>query len=139
MPVHAAEFALRTQASIHVEDMTERVRDAIARSGVTHGLALVAVTHTTCAVCVNENEPGLRADLERLGREVLDPLARGGAFAHDRVDDNARAHLTAILLGHATTLAVRDGAPLLGTWQSIFLIELDGPRTRTVHVTVVGD
>jgi secondary thiamine-phosphate synthase enzyme len=106
---------------------------------VRQGIVVVSVPHTTCALCVNENEAGLRADLERLGRQILEPLARGGAFEHDRVDDNARAHLTSVLLGHQTTLAVRNGEPVLGTWQSVLLLELDGPRQRRLDVQVLGE
>jgi secondary thiamine-phosphate synthase enzyme len=130
--------SLRTAADVEVQDVTGAVRAAVRDAGVENGIACVSVPHTTCAVCVNENEAGLRSDLERLAREVLAPLAAAGSFAHDRVDDNARAHLTAVLLGNSVTVAVANGAPVLGTWQSIFLVELDGPRSRELHVQVLG-
>jgi secondary thiamine-phosphate synthase enzyme len=139
MPVHHAHIHIDTRGPVHVHDVTSAVRDAVRRSGIDAGVVVVSVPHTTCAVCVNENEAGLRADLERLGREILGPLAAAGSFAHDRVDDNARAHLTSILIGHQTTLAVRAAAPVLGQWQSILLLELDGPRGRTLDVQVIGD
>lgn len=139
MRVHHAEVSVRTDGPVHAHDVTASVREAVRAAGVRDGLVVVSVPHTTCAVCVNENESGLRADLERLGRQILDPLSRGGGFAHDRIDDNARAHLTSVLVGHQTTLAVRDGDVVLGTWQSVFLLELDGPRTRSVQVQVLGE
>jgi secondary thiamine-phosphate synthase enzyme len=139
MPVHHASIAVRTGGPVHLHDVTAEVRRAVRDSGVCAGIALLSVPHTTCAVAVNEHEEGLRADLERLARHVLDPLAREGPFAHDRIDDNARAHLTAVLLGHQTALPIRGGEPVLGTWQSVFLVELDGPRARTLHVQVLGE
>ena len=137
--MHHASNSLRTGGPVKAHDVTESVCQAVHDSGVRAGIVLVSVPHTTCAVCVNENEAGLRADIERMARQVLDPLAREGGFQHDRVDENARAHLTAILMGHQTTLPVRDGEPVLGTWQRVFLVELDGPRQREIHIDVLGE
>jgi secondary thiamine-phosphate synthase enzyme len=139
MRVHHAEVSVRTGGPIQTHDVTAAVRDAVRTAAVRDGLVLVSVPHTTCAVCVNENESGLRADLERLARRILEPIEREGRFAHDQIDDNARAHLTSVLLGHQTTLAVRDGEVVLGTWQSVFLIELDGPRQRSLQVQILGE
>ena len=139
MPVHHASVALRTGGKVRAHDVTSEVREAVRASGVRRGIVLVSTPHTTCAVCVNENETGLRSDLERLASDVLEPLARRGGFAHDRVDDNARAHLTSVLLGNQTALPVEAGEPVLGTWQSVFLIELDCPRERSLHVQVLGE
>jgi len=139
MRVHHAETTVRTAGAVRAHDVTSAVRDAVRAAGVREGLALVSVPHATCAVYVNENETGLRGDVERLARELLEPLARAGNFAHDRIDDNARAHLMATLLSHQTTLPVTGGEPVLGTWQSVFLLELDGPRARTLQVHVLGE
>jgi secondary thiamine-phosphate synthase enzyme len=139
MAVHHAKITLRTGGKVKTHDVTSQVRDAVRASGVRQGIVLVSTPHTTCAVCVNENETGLRADLERLAADVLEPLARQGGFAHDRVDDNARAHLTSVVIGNQTALPVEAGEPILGTWQSVFLVELDGPRERSLHVQVVGE
>ena len=137
MQVGHASIAVRTGGPVQAHDVTEEVRRAVRASGVGQGIVLVSVPHTTCAVCVNENEAGLRADLERLGRQILDPLRARGPFEHDRVDDNARAHLTSLLLGHQTTLPIEAGEPVLGTWQRIFLLELDGPRQRTLNLHIL--
>jgi secondary thiamine-phosphate synthase enzyme len=139
MPVHHESIRIDTRASVRAQDVTGHVRDIVRTSGIVSGLVVVSVPHTTCAICVNENEAGLRADLQRMAKHILEPLAAAGGFAHDRVDDNARAHLAAVLIGHQTTLPVRDGSPVLGTWQSVLLVELDGPRARTLDVHVVGD
>ena len=139
MRVQHTEVTVRTGGPVRVHDVTAPVREAIRSANIREGLAVVGVPHTTCAVCINENETGLVGDIERLARQVLDPVAREGGFAHDRIDHNARAHLTSILFGHQTTLAVHAGEPVLGTWQSVFLIELDGPRTRSLYVQVLGE
>jgi secondary thiamine-phosphate synthase enzyme len=139
MRVHHAEISIRTGGPVRAHDVTASVREAVRNAAVREGLVVVSVPPTTCAVCVNENESGLRSDLERMGRQILDPLAREGGFAHDRIDDNARAHLTAILMGHQTTLTVHESDVVLGTWQSIFLLELDGPRTRSLQIQILGE
>ena len=138
MLVTTKRIQIRTAAAIEAHDVTGAVRGAVRDAGVENGVVCISVPHTTCAVCINENEVGLRSDLERLARELLNPLATSAPFAHDRVDDNARAHLTAVLLGNSVTVPVQGAAPVLGTWQSVFLVELDGPRTRELHVQVLG-
>ncbi|MGH9868355.1 MAG: secondary thiamine-phosphate synthase enzyme YjbQ [Candidatus Polarisedimenticolia bacterium] len=139
MKLYHAASAVRTSARISVENVTKQVREAVEASGVTTGLAVVSVPHTTCAVAVNEDEAGLRKDILKVAERLLTPLAGTEGFSHDCVDDNAQAHLTSILFGHTATVPVSEGGPSLGSWQSIFLIELDGPRTRSVNVTVIGE
>ncbi len=116
-----------------------QVRQALRRSGLNAGILVASVPHTTCGLCVNEDEAGLRDDLIRLATHLVDPLERHGPFHHDRVDDNARAHLTAVLLGPTSTIPVSGGDLRLGTWQSLFLVELDGPRSRRLELTFLGD
>ena len=74
-----------------------------------------------------------------LSSRLVDLVRPPEGFRHDRVDDNARAHLTAVLLGHSMTVPVLDGALALGTWQSLFLMEIDGPRTRRVDMVFLGE
>ena len=139
MRIRSASVSIRTPAKVSVVNVTADVARALAEDPIRSGLALLSVPHTTCGVCVNEDEAGLRKDIVRLGSHLLDPLAREGPFEHDRIDDNARAHLAAVLLGHATSVPVADGALRLGTWQSLFLLELDGPRERRLEVMFVGE
>ena len=76
---------------------------------------------------------------QRFLAEILEPLRGKAPFAHDRVDDNAMAHLTSLLFHPSLTVPVVNGSPVLGTWQSLFLVELDGPRQRTLRVTLTGE
>jgi len=136
---------LRTQCRIQFIDLTELVAERVRRSGVVHGLASIQVLHTTAAILVNENEPLLLEDLRRT-LECAAPDAR--AYAHDDLsrrsdpaDDerpNGSAHCRAALLGSTACLNVAERRVLLGKWQRVFLVELDGPRPRTVSVVVMG-
>jgi len=129
-------FELETQQVQQSLDLTSRVREIVKRAGVERGLCQVMVLHSTCAVVVNET-----AD-PNIGRDVLDALERSvptqGDWLHDRIDDNAAAHIKASLLGPSEMLPIDRGELLLGTWQGIWLFEFDGPRRRRVAVHVLG-
>ena len=129
-------FDVETQQPEQSIDITERVRAIVERSGVASGLCQILVLHSTAAVVVNET-----AD-PNIGRDVIDALGRAvprhGDWLHDRIDDNAHAHVKASLLGPSELLPVRGGELLLGTWQGIWMFEFDGPRTRRVAVHVLG-
>lgn len=128
-----------TPGRVSLVNVTGTVRRALSGAGIERGIAVVSVSHTTCGVCINEDEAGLKEDLARMAAELLDPLERQRPFRHDRVDDNARAHLTAILLGQSVAVPVAGRKLVLGTWQSVFLVELDGPRKRQLDMAFVGD
>jgi secondary thiamine-phosphate synthase enzyme len=127
-------FRVSTKAQTETVDISQEVAEAVREAGVEEGLVCVSTPHTTAAVYVNENERGLRRDVVALARTLL---AAGEGFEHNQVDHNAEAHLMAVLMGNSVVLPVRSGRPELGTWQRVFLLEMDGPRHRTVHVTVV--
>jgi len=127
-------FPTRTSAQVEVVDVTREVDAIVGASGLAGGLANIAAPHCTCALYVNENESGLVHDVLRVVRE----LAFREGYRHDRIDDNAAAHVAASLIGSALTLPVEDGRLKLGTWQRVMLLELDGPRSRTILVTVLG-
>jgi secondary thiamine-phosphate synthase enzyme len=128
-----AEFSIRTGKKQEMVDITDRVSDLVKRSGIGDGMCLVYVPHATAAVVINENaDPNVCEDiLDSLGGLIPD-----GKWRHDRIDDNAAAHIKATVLGPSETVPVRSGRLRLGTWQSIMLVELDGPRERTVIVEV---
>jgi secondary thiamine-phosphate synthase enzyme len=128
-----AEFSLSTRRKYEIVDVTQRVAALVAESGVDEGLCTVFVPHATAAVVINENDdPKIGDDLI----EALDKLVPEGVWRHDRVDDNGAAHIKAAILGPSETVPVRSGRLLLGTWQAIMIVDLDGPRTRRVVVTV---
>jgi secondary thiamine-phosphate synthase enzyme len=127
-------FEVRSRARAQMVDITDRVSAAIAESGVQDGMAVIASPHTTAGITIQENsDPDVQHDmLGQLGRLVpKDPAFRHG-------EGNADSHIKTSLMGAAATIIVDGGAPLLGRWQAVYLCEFDGPRTRTVHVKVVG-
>ena len=125
---------VRTDSRVDVVDVTEDVANAVPE-GVERGLCTVFVPHTTAGVIVNEHEGGLLADVETTLEQLV---PRASDYEHDRIDDNADAHLRAILLGESATVPIEDGNLALGTWQSILVVECDGPRTRRLRVTTVS-
>lgn len=125
---------IQTARRIELIDITDRVRAKIMESGKKDGICVISTRHTTCGIIINENERGLRADILDM-LEALIPANK--SYAHNQIDNNADSHLRAILLGASEVIPVEDGHPVLGTWQSIFFVELDGPRTRTVNVKII--
>jgi secondary thiamine-phosphate synthase enzyme len=128
-----AEFHVRSQRKYQMLDITREVADVVRRSGADEAICSIYVTHATAAVVINENDdPNVCEDV----LAALDTLIPEGIWRHDRVDGNAAAHIKSALLGPGETVPVSNGRLLLGTWQAIMLVELDGPRERRVVVTV---
>jgi len=114
-------------------DLTPQVAEIVRDSGVAEGLCNVYVAHATAAVVVNENDdPNVCVDT----LDALDKLIPAGVWRHDRVDGNAASHIQAAILGPSETIPVQQGRLLLGTWQAVMLVELDGPRERRIVVTI---
>ncbi|VVB89946.1 Uncharacterised protein [uncultured archaeon] len=125
---------IRTTARTELIDITDLVRTVLKESGIKDGICVISTRHTTSGIIVNENERGLKNDI----LDMLEALVpENKSYAHNSIDNNAGAHLRAVLLGMSETIPVEDGHLVLGTWQSIFFVELDGPRDRTVHVKMI--
>lgn len=120
-----------TSDRFDVVDITAEVRDAVP-DNCESGLCTVFVRHTTAGVVINEAERGLLSDIERYLQDVV---PRRDDYEHDAIDDNADSHLRTLLLDESVAIPVADGDLDLGTWQSVLLVECDGPRTRSVTVT----
>ncbi len=139
--VHAESLELQTTDRVELIDLTDRIRDLLRRAPVREGLASLWSLHTTCALFINEVQSALHADIRSFLEQVV---ARDGDWMHndpahsdcDRM--NADAHLRAMLLGHSVTLQITGGDIVLGTWQRVLAAEMDGPRTRTVRVQLMG-
>jgi secondary thiamine-phosphate synthase enzyme len=128
-----SELRVRTGRKREMIDLTSQVTEIVHASGIEDGLCNVYVTHATAAVVINENDdPNVSIDT----LDALDKLIPAGVWRHDRVDGNAASHIQAAILGPGETIPVRQGRLLLGTWQAVMLVELDGPRERRVVVTV---
>ena len=122
-----------TNSHIQLIDITTSLNQEIADTGTKTGVCLVYTPHTTTAIIINENETGLKEDILKLLNTIIPPAK----YAHDRVDNNARSHLQAIVLGNNACIPIGDGRLALGTWQSVFFVELDGPRRRRLIVRII--
>lgn len=134
------EIIISTAQPIEFVDITERLGEALAESGVNEGLVNVFSQHTTCAIKVNERCARLQRDM----KEHLERAVPPSNYGHDEgtVDGrpNGRGHLMSLLLSVSETIPVAKGKLSLGEWQSVFFVELDGPRReRRITVKVIGE
>jgi len=128
------EFDVSTEDREQLIDITDRVEEIVQKSQVKDGLVLVFVAHSTAAILLTENESGLKKDWLK----VFKKMVSGVDFLHNQIDNNADSHILSGLIGQGKTLAVENGKLIRGTWQQIFLVELDGPRTRKVLTYILS-
>jgi secondary thiamine-phosphate synthase enzyme len=127
------EIKVHTKKKCDVVDVTLQVADIVQKADIQEGLCSVYVPHATAAMIVNENDdPQIGQDL----LNALDKLIPEGVWLHDTVDENGASHLKATILGPSETIPIQRGRLGLGTWQAIMLVDFDGPRDRTVIVTL---
>lgn len=127
--------ALTVQTSARTEfiDVTAKVQQVVAATGVENGLCMLYVPHTTAAVTINESaDPSVRADILKTINEIV-PWDDG--YRH--LEGNSAAHIKTTLVGSSEMLMIERGGLVLGTWQGIFFCEFDGPRTRKLHVNLI--
>ncbi|HEY0331847.1 MAG TPA: secondary thiamine-phosphate synthase enzyme YjbQ [Rhodopseudomonas sp.] len=140
MKILRHRLELATIAPIQIVDVTEQVRDWVASSGIKDGLVTVSSLHTTARININEREAQLERDMITYLKRLV---PRDGNYLHNLapVDgrDNAHSHLLGLFMNSSETLPVAAGALVLGGWQSIFFIELDGPReARGIELQLLG-
>ena len=133
--VYQGEIPLRTHTRTHWVDITGDIQRIIAVSKISTGICIAASLHTTGGVTINENaDPDVERDFFCKLNELI---PQDGAFHH--AEGNSDSHLKASLVGVSVQLPVTDGRAVLGTWQSVYFCEFDGPRSRRVEVTVMGE
>jgi len=130
------EISLSTKKRTEVIDLTSQVEDAVSKSEIKNGFCIIHTFHTTAGIIVNENEHGLIYDIIR---KVQEQFPREAGYQHDRIDDNADAHLASAFIGPSKIFPVKNSRILRGTWQSILFVEADGPRSRRVVLEVLGE
>ena len=131
---------LRTKEPIELIDLTDKIQQVVERFKCAKGLAVVSSQHTTAALVINENCPELKKDAVQFLQKWI---PAGEEYRHNRVmgdgRPNAHSHLLSLALPQQLTIPVRQTRLQLGTWQRIFFVELDGPRSeRKVLVTLLG-
>ncbi|MCS7108662.1 MAG: secondary thiamine-phosphate synthase enzyme YjbQ [Sulfolobales archaeon] len=136
MKTYLKELRVTTKRKMEVLKITEQVNQVIKESGINDGIVTIYVPHATATVIVNEFEPRIINDyVEWIRRNI--PADAG--WEHDEIDNNAYAHIASAILGPGKVIPLHKGRLMLGTWQEIMLLELDGPRNfRTVVVQIIG-
>lgn len=127
-------ISISSKRRIEMLDITPEVSAIVSESGVSSGICVVYVPHTTAGVTINENaDPSVKADL----LEVLTRLIpHVGDYRH--TEGNSDAHIKASLVGFSQIIPIANGRLALGTWQGILFCEFDGPRHRKVHVQIIA-
>ncbi|MBI1883264.1 MAG: YjbQ family protein [Chlamydiae bacterium] len=137
MKSHTEYLWFNTQRHREYINMTDRVREALEKSGIQEGMVLVSAMHITAGVYVNDAENGLIQDID----EMLQRLApEGPPYQHHLTGEtNGDAHLKNLLIGHQVMLPVTKGKLDLGPWEQVYYAEFDGQRKKRVIVKVIGE
>jgi len=115
-------------------DINHEVEDIVSKSGIKEGICNIYAPHATCGIIINENyDPNICLDIVDLLKEYVPQ----GKWRHDRIDNNADAHIKAAIVGPSETIPISEGRLVMGRWQSIMLADFDGPRERKIVVTII--
>jgi len=125
---------INTGSLKEVVDLTEQLQSLIRKAKMQKGICSIFVTHTTAALTTGEIGEGTEKDL----LEVVEQMVPSIRFRHAHDPSHAWSHMASSILGPSLTIPVSGGKLVLGTWQSVMLVELDGPRERTIHVTLLA-
>ncbi|MCE7699423.1 MAG: secondary thiamine-phosphate synthase enzyme YjbQ [Methanobacterium paludis] len=127
---------VKTNERVEILDITPQLKAALIKTGIKTGLVTIFSRHSTSGIVINENESGLIEDFKNV-LESLVPTSK--SYKHNRIDNNADSHIRSFIIGSSETIPIESGSLGLGTWQSIFFVELDGPRNRKVTLTFIGE
>jgi secondary thiamine-phosphate synthase enzyme len=129
------QLRIKTNSKTELVDITQGVQRLVTESGIRTGLCYVYVPHTTSGVTINENTD------PNVGRDILKELNKVIPFDdnYGHTEGNSAAHIKSTIVGVSKAVMVEEGRLALGTWQSIFFCEFDGPRDRRVYVKVMKD
>ncbi len=128
-------ISINTKEKQQFVDVTSHVQKFVEDSKIDAGICHVFTPHATAAIGVNENaDPNIASDFFVALNKMIIP---NDNYLHDKIDNNAAAHIAAIIIGPSETFPVKDGKLVLGTWQNVFLIELDGGRKRKVIIDLI--
>jgi len=127
------QFSVPTSKFQEFVDITYLIKDAIDKSAIEEGIAVIYCPHTTAGITINENaDPDVVRDMIVTLDKVF-PIK--GDYRH--FEGNSHAHLKSSYVGAEKTIIINDGMPILGTWQSVYFCEFDGPRNRKVFVKII--
>lgn len=130
----SSHFSVSTHSSTEMVNITSQVQNELQRAEIKSGVCTVYVPHTTAGITINEGaDPAVVRDMVMELNKIV-PLQDG----YDHAEGNSAAHIKTSLFGSSVQIPVEDSRLTLGTWQSVFLCEFDGPRNRRVIVQVIG-
>ena len=121
---------------VEIIDMTQDINDILTKSKIKNGLVNIFAMHSTAGIVINENESGLVKDFQNAVESLI---PENNDYLHDRIDNNADSHIRSFFIGSSETIPLENARLSLGTWQSVFFVELDGPRNRKFVITVMGE
>lgn len=135
MKSNLSEFSISTRKFQEFIDITYLLKEAIEKSNVQNGLAVIYCPHTTAGITINENgDPDVVRDIIAALDKVF---PEKGDYRH--FEGNSHAHIKSSYVGANKTVIINEGSPILGTWQSVYFCEFDGPRNRKVFIKVISD
>jgi secondary thiamine-phosphate synthase enzyme len=133
-----AKYVLNKESNKRVEiiDITHDINDILNKCKIKDGLVNIFARHSTAGIVINENESGLVKDFQNTIESLI---PENNNYLHDMIDNNADSHIRSFFIGSSETIPIENGSLGLGTWQSVFFVELDGPRNRKFVITVMGN
>ncbi|MFW6319894.1 MAG: secondary thiamine-phosphate synthase enzyme YjbQ [Bacillota bacterium] len=127
-------ITVKTKQNKEMINITEKINDIITKNAINDGEVMLFVPHTTAGVTINENaDPDVKTDMLHGLNTIVKNLQE---FKH--AEGNSDAHIKSSLIGNTQTLLVHNGELLLGTWQGIYFMEFDGPRTRKINLRIIA-
>jgi secondary thiamine-phosphate synthase enzyme len=145
MKAHTRYFTFQTKKRRELKRITEEAAACLRESGIKEGMLLVSAMHITAGVFINDDEPGLHADMEDWVQRLApgpaaDDSKPGPDYRHHHSgEDNGDAHLKNLLIGHQVIVPITDGKLDLGPWQQIFYYEFDGRRPKRLVMKAMGE
>ena len=127
-------LSVKTSTKTELIDITSKIAKCVKESGVSEGLCMLYVPHTTAAVTINESaDPSVRGDIMMVLNQIVPWDAN-----YKHLEGNSPAHVKSTLVGASELVAIKNGSLVLGTWQGLFFCEFDGPRSRKLHVRILA-
>lgn len=130
------EFTIQTSKHHELIDITQRAKDFVKQEKTKDGALLIYVPHATASITINENaDPNIKEDIVK----AIDiAIPDHDHYKHDQIDNNAGAHIKSTVVGPSELIPIKEERLQLGRWQDIFLVEWDGPRTRTIIFKIIS-
>lgn len=129
------DFKINTKSKQELIDITDKIKEIVENSGIEKGICVVYVPHATAGILINENCD--KYVCEDIINRLEELIPESGKYEHDKIDNNAHSHIKASLIGPSETIIIKDSELMLGKWQGIGFMELDGPRERRVIVKII--